>query len=243
MSAVPTKQALRSETWDRLVAAGVARPPGAHGRIPNHVDAEAAAAQLAAHPWFQAARTLKCNPDTPHRAVRAAALRAGKTVFMAVPKLATAAPFLRLDGAALRPEAVAHAATKAGAAELGTPVEVEAVLPIDLVIAGCVAVTALGDRLGKGAGYADIEWGLLTETGAIHAGTRVATTVHTLQLVAAVPMEAHDVGFDLIALADRVIETGRTGPRPRGLHPGLDEARRHAIPALRARRDCGPPRR
>ncbi len=243
MSAVPTKQALRSLTWDRLVAAGVSRPPGAHGRIPNHVDAEAAAARLVAHPWFRAARTLKCNPDTPHRAVRAAALRAGKTIFMAVPRLATAAPFLRLDGAALGPGQAEHAATKAGAAALGTPVVVEAVPRINLVIAGCVAVTERGDRVGKGGGYADLEWGMLTETGAIHPGTRVATTVHALQLVAAVPMEPHDVGFDLVALADRVIETGRAGPRPHGLLPGIDEARLRAIPALQHWRDSQPRRR
>jgi 5-formyltetrahydrofolate cyclo-ligase len=229
------KASLRALIWDRLVDAGVVLPPGAHGRIPNHVDADAAAARLATDPWFRAAHSLKCNPDTPHRPVRAAALCAGKVVFMAVPKLATAAPFLRLDGARLTPAQAEHAATKAGAAALGTPVPVHAVPPIDLVVAGCVAVTPTGDRLGKGGGYADIEWGLLTETGAIGPHTRVATTVHALQLVAALPMEPHDVGFDLVATADRLLRTGRTGPRPHGIRADLDPRKRAAIPALQRR--------
>lgn len=235
MPARPDKQALRRATWDRLVQAGVARPPGAHGHIPNHADAEAAAARLAAHPWFRAARVLKCNPDTPHRPVRLAALRAGKVVFMAVPRLTTPAPFLRLDGARLSPSALDQAATPAGAAALGTPTAVRDVPRIDLVVAGCVAVTPTGDRLGKGGGYADLEWGLLTETGAIHPGTRVATSAHALQLVDHLPMEPHDVGFDLVAFADRVLETGRTGPRPHGVRPDLDPARARAIPALAGR--------
>ena len=68
--------------------AGDARFPGARGRTPNFRGAEKAAEQLAAWEVFQQARALKCNPDSPQRPVRAAALRAGKVVYMAVPKLA-----------------------------------------------------------------------------------------------------------------------------------------------------------
>lgn len=235
MPAVLAKPALRKLIWDALVSAGADRPPGAHGRIPNHALAAEAAARLVEHPTFHAARVLKCNPDTPHRHVRAAALAAGKVVFLAVPRLATARPFLRLDGAALGPERAWEAAGKAGAARLGVPTAVADVPRIDLVIAGCVGVAPNGDRLGKGGGYSDIEWGLLTETGALDPETLVATTIHPLQLVDAVPMDDHDVSFDLVALPDRVVETGRTRVRPRGIDwSRLSGEKRGAIPALAA---------
>jgi 5-formyltetrahydrofolate cyclo-ligase len=228
------KDALRQRVWDALVAAGADRPPGAHGRIPNHALAAEAAARLVEHPVFHAARVLKCNPDTPHRHVRAAALAAGRVVFLAVPRLATDRPFLRLDGAALGPERAWEAAGKAGAARLGVPTAVADVPRIDLVVAGCVAVTATGDRLGKGGGYSDLEWGLLTATGALHPDTPVATTVHPLQLVDALPMEPHDVTFDLVALPDRVLETGRSRARPSGIDwDRVTAAQVAAIPALR----------
>ncbi len=46
-------------------------------------------------------RRLKCNPDAPQRALRLRALREGKTVFMAVPRLTDERCFLRLDPARL----------------------------------------------------------------------------------------------------------------------------------------------
>ena len=241
MTDSPGKAELRDLIWDRLVDAAAVRPPGAHGHIPNHGDARAAAARLAAHPWFREARTLKCNPDTPHQWVREAALQAGKTVYMAVPRLTTPDPFLRIEGSMLDPDSAARAATRAGARRYGIPVTVTEVSHIDMVVVGCVGVTPTGDRLGKGAGYADIEWGLLTATGAIDDTTRTATTVHALQLVAAIPTEPHDFGLDLIALADRVIETGRTGPRPRGIGADLAPVQRRSIPALRAWGAAAPP--
>src|SRR3984957_20884958 len=83
-------------------AAGGARFPGAAGRIPNFTGAEAAAERLRAVPQWQAARTLKANPDSPQLPVRQRALEDGKTVYIAVPRLAEAEPFLTLDHAHLR---------------------------------------------------------------------------------------------------------------------------------------------
>ena len=52
---------------------------------------------------------------------------------------------------------------------------------VDLVVCGSVAVNERGARLGKGAGYSDIEVGLLAEAGLIGERTTIATTVHELQ--------------------------------------------------------------
>ena len=51
-------------------AARVARFPGAESRIPNLTGAEAAAGRLRATPEWQAAGTVKANPDSAQLPVR-----------------------------------------------------------------------------------------------------------------------------------------------------------------------------
>jgi hypothetical protein len=86
-----TKQALRERIWRLLERRRVGRfPLPLADRIPNFAGAEAAAERLAALPEWRAAQALKCNPDAPQRAVRLRALREGKDVYVAVPRLADA---------------------------------------------------------------------------------------------------------------------------------------------------------
>src|SRR5579859_3032187 len=91
------KAALRQEVWSAMRAAKVARFPGAAGRIPNFTGAEAAAELLRGTPEWQAAATVKANPDSAQWPVRQRALEDGKTVYMAVPRLAGPEPFFALD--------------------------------------------------------------------------------------------------------------------------------------------------
>src|SRR5918999_200519 len=117
-----TKQKVRERIWTLLARRRVARFPfPVIGRIPNFQGAEQAAARAAALPEWQSARRLKCNPDAPQRALRLRALREGKIVFMAVPRLTEERCFLRLDPARLGTR-WAQAATIKGAARLGEPV-------------------------------------------------------------------------------------------------------------------------
>jgi len=55
-------------------------------------------------------------------------------------------------------------------------VPVDQVPHLDLVICGSVAVNPDGVRIGKGAGYADIELGLLTEVGLLVSVTVLAAS-------------------------------------------------------------------
>ncbi len=212
------KQALRERIWALLESRGVGRfPMPLAGRIPNFVGAEAAAARAAVLPEWQAARRLKGNPDAPQRAVRLAALYAGKLVFMAVPRLADARCFLRLDPATIRGR-ITRAATITGASALGVAVAPHALGRIDLVVVGSVAVNARGARVGKGGGYSDLEFALARRLGAVGEDTPVLTTVHELQIVDEdIPMTAHDVPVDLIVTPARVIRTGRRWPKPAGI--------------------------
>jgi 5-formyltetrahydrofolate cyclo-ligase len=186
-------------------------------RIPNFAGAEVAARRLAELPEWQAARRIKCNPDAPQRAVRLTALREGKTVFMAVPRLRSARCFLRLDPRMLRGK-LAAAATIKGATALGTAVPPGDIGRIDLIVAGSVAVNQAGARVGKGGGYSDLEFALARELGLVDDATPVVTTVHELQVLAeTLPMTAHDVPLDIIATPERTIRTRRRRPKPAGI--------------------------
>ena len=231
------KQSLRERVWDDLEDSGEARfpfPP--HGRIPNYAGAKAAAERLQDTEAWERAATLKANPDAPQLPVRRAALRAGKTVYMAVPRLRDEECFIELDPERL--DDYDAATTVSGAPEHGQQVGPESVSGVDLVVCGSVAVTEDGARVGKGEGYSDLEYAVLTELGLLDAGTPVATTVHERQVVDdAVPVDPHDVPLDLVVTPDRTVETETPYERPEGVDwDALSDERIAEIPVLQNRR-------
>lgn len=229
------KQDLREVVWERLREAGVARFPGARGRIPNFAGAEAAAERLRGTRAWHAATTIKSNPDSPQWPVRQRALEDGLTVFMAVPRLRDDRPFLRLEPGRL--DATPRAATSIkGSSTHGIPTAVEELTPVDLVVVGCVAVDRTGARLGKGGGFADLEFALANAAGLIGPETTVVTTVHPLQVVddGRIPMTDHDVPLDVIVTPDEVITCTGSAPRPTGvLWEHLASDKIDQIPLLR----------
>jgi 5-formyltetrahydrofolate cyclo-ligase len=237
------KAVLRQQVWSAMRAAKVARFPGAAGRIPNFSGAEAAAERLRASPAWQGARTLKANPDSAQLPVRQRALEDGKTVYMAVPRLATQEPFFALDPDHLS-EPPRKAASISGAARSARRVTLAELSPVDLVVMGCVAVGEDGARLGKGGGFADLEFALATAAGLIGPDTVCVTTVHELQVCAAgmIPVTGHDVPVDFIFTPERVTDCRpRHGPRPAAgiCWEDLTEEKIAAIPLLAAQR-AGP---
>ena len=236
-----SKQRLRERVWAALDRPGIARfPRPLHDRIPNFVGAERAAERAAALPEWQRARCLKCNPDAPQRPLRLQALRDGKIVFMAVPRLREARCFLRLDPAKLGRDIVA-ASSITGAFIHGEPVPPSALGTIDLVVVGSVAVNASGARVGKGGGYSDLEFALARALGAVDEGTPVLTTVHDRQVVrTAIPMTAHDVPVDLVVTPRRVLRTRHRRRKPEGIEwSELTEDQIGAMPVLRHLRGDG----
>jgi len=212
------KAALREEVWTALTEARAARFPGARNRISNFVGAEAAAERLRATAEWARAATLKANPDSAQLPVRQRALEDGRTVYMAVPRLAEPEPFFLLDPAHLA-DPPRKAASIAGASRSARRVAVAELEPVDLVVTGCVAVGADGARLGKGGGFADLEFALATAAGLIGPATLVVTTVHELQVRPAgqIPTAAHDAPVDLVVTPERVIDCRpHRGPRPTG---------------------------
>jgi 5-formyltetrahydrofolate cyclo-ligase len=232
------KAALREEVWSAMRAAKVARFPGAAGRIPNFTGAEKAAERLRGLPAWQAAQTLKANPDSAQLPVRQRALEDGKTVYMAVPRLAEAEPFFALDPDHLD-QPPRKAASISGASRSARRVTLDEVTPVDLVVMGCVAAGEDGARLGKGGGFADLEFALATEAGLIGPHTVTVTTVHEIQLRPAglIPLTSHDILLDFIVTPERVIDCrARHAPRPTAAiaWDDLTEEKIAAIPLLGA---------
>nr|WP_324607359.1 hypothetical protein [Streptomyces sp. NRRL F-5635] len=129
------KQAVRTQVWDALTTADAVYDASVHGRIPHFKGAEQAAARLAALPAWRRASFVKAVPDKAQLPVRARALEEGKTVYMAVPKLATLKPFYLLDPAALTVSPF-EAASPRTAAAIAPTVEVDDLRPLDPIILG-----------------------------------------------------------------------------------------------------------
>src|SRR5262245_37242644 len=108
------------------------------------------------------AKVIKVNPDSPQRSIRHSALKEGKIIYMAVPRLRTDKPFIELNPVKLKCSAYVASSIK-GAAKFGAPVELKKVQKIDLIVCGSVAVNRKGARVGKGGGYSDLEFALLPE--------------------------------------------------------------------------------
>ncbi len=232
------KQEIRRARWKALRTAGVARFPGAVGRIPNFTGAEAAAERLARERVWERARTIECNPDLPQRPVRHRALQSGKTVYMAVPRLAERRPFLELDPGRLDEKELWAASSIAGALELGRPVAPAKMTRIDLVVVGAVAAASDGARLGRGGGFADLDYGLLREVGLAGPRTPIVTTVHPSQVLrrGSIPMDVHDLSVDLVVTPARVVRCDRVFRRPRGILWDELDGMADAVPVLRGLR-------
>jgi 5-formyltetrahydrofolate cyclo-ligase len=202
-----SKQTVREWVWSQLEQAGVVEP-GVSGYIPAFEGADRTAERLASLPVWQKAQILEVVPDRAQLPVRIRALEDGKLVYMAAPKLAAAEPFYLLDPHDLTVP-VTEAAERAVAARIAPSVSLSKMRAINLIVCGSVAVNEQGTRLGKGAGYSDIEMAILTEAGLLSERTVIATTVHELQVLdEELPEQRHDFRVDLIVTPKRVIWPG-----------------------------------
>lgn len=192
------KAGLREKIWRTMQEKGIARfPLPCFGRIPNFHGAEDAAWRIRELEEWKKARVIFASPDFPQRKVRENALKDGKLLVMASPRL-------RHGFVLIRPENVRgrerHASTIRGAFKLGE--SVESFPRPDLIVIGSVAVDELGHRLGKGHGYGDREIRSLRE---MFGDVTVATTVHDVQVVDFVPSERHDEEVRIIVTPTRTI--------------------------------------
>jgi len=198
MNIASRKQELREKVWNEMEGSGIAVfPLPCRGRIPNFIGAEATAQKLRDLEEWKKARVVFVNPDSPQRKVRENALKDGKILVMASPRLKKG--FILIDSAKVKGKE-RFASTIEGAFKFGF--EVRDFPRPDLVVEGSVAVDRYGHRLGKGHGYGDIEIQMLKDMFGV---IPVVTTVHDAQVVDNVPFEEKDEKVSIIVTPTSII--------------------------------------
>jgi len=228
------KSQIRQKIWDEMEKRNVAAfPRPVYGRIPNFVGAEKAANKLFSKEFWTRSKVIKVNPDSPQRVIRERALRDGKLLIMPTPRMREG--FLLLDPRFIPKSAIREASTISGAFKHGRLVRVEEIPKIDLIVTGSVAVNKKGARIGKGGGYAELEYAILKEYGKIDDNTPIVTTVHDIQVLDIEwPVEKHDLFVDWIFTPKKEIKIEGKKPKPEGLYWDLlDTEKISKIPILR----------
>ncbi|UJR33399.1 hypothetical protein I4U23_020846 [Adineta vaga] len=214
------KARARQLVWDLMEMKNEVRfPRPAHGRIPNFRYCEIAAENVTSLECFKRARVIKINPSLAQEPLRYLALAYNKVLLTPTPSLDSAL-FYKLEPKFLRRNQIEWAATKTGVAELGTVIQLQALkqIHVDMVVISSVVVNPItGARIGKGKGYADLEYAIMSQMGCVSNKTIVITTCHESQLVNDIPnhiMEQHDLPVDIIVTPKRYIYTKRLFQRP-----------------------------
>lgn len=193
------KKVLREKIWRLLEKRGVARfPLPLKDRIPNFEGSDQAARLVSTLSERKEAKVIFANPDFAQQKVRELALKEGKILIMAIPRLKEG--YLRIDPEEVRGREE-EASTIKGASRLGR--KLKKLPKPDLIITGCVAVDKEGWRLGKGGGYRDREIAtFIKEFGKII----VVTTLHDLQIVEEVIHEEFDTQMDYIVTPTKIMK-------------------------------------
>nr|XP_056718705.1 methenyltetrahydrofolate synthase domain-containing protein [Euleptes europaea] len=194
-------------------------PRPVHHRIPNFKGSFLMSHCVQKWEVFEKAREVKVDPDKPLEGVRMAVLQAGKTLLVPTPRLRTGLFNQIVPPAGAAKDTLRKCATSQGVRDYSVPVGLDANVHVDLVVVGSVAVSEKGWRIGKGEGFADMEYAMMVSMGAVREDTVVITAVHDCQVVD-IPEELlgdHDLTVDYILTPTRVIRTGCERPKPRGI--------------------------
>ncbi|XP_043090475.1 methenyltetrahydrofolate synthase domain-containing protein-like isoform X2 [Puntigrus tetrazona] len=215
-----TKWDIRHQIWNYIEVKNLASfPRPVQNRIPNFKGALEACAKVQLLEVFTNAAVVKVAPDKPLEGVRLASLQAKKTLLVPTPRLRTGL-FNRIipPNSATKNE-LRICSRSQHIKELSIPVGLEDKVQVDLVVVGSVAVSEKGYRIGKGEGFADMEYAMMACMGAVCDSTVVVTIVHDCQVVD-IPkelIESHDLTVDFILTPTRIIKTECRHPKPQGI--------------------------
>lgn len=164
---------------------------------------------------YRAGEVVFITPDNSTEDLRARAMTDGKTVLMTTYGLGRG--FLILDPGRVPAPERRYAATLDGMDRYARPVtlaELRGSAPLRLLVTGGSAVSTNGVRFGKGHGYFDLEWAMLSEIGAVDQASQIVGVVHDCQVVDEVLVgEDHDVPVDWIVTPTRTVHVPDTGRR------------------------------
>ncbi|XP_061521907.1 methenyltetrahydrofolate synthase domain-containing protein isoform X2 [Phycodurus eques] len=232
-----TKWDIRQKIWDYIEDKNLANfPRPVHNRIPNFKSAVEACNRLTVLQEFKCSQTIKINPDRPQQHARFITLEAHKTLLVPTPRLRSGLFNKIVPPQGANKEQLRACASSQGVKEFSVPIGLDAKVKVDLVVVGSVAVSEKGFRIGKGEGFADLEYAMMASMGAVDESTVVVTVVHDCQVVD-IPeelMEKHDLTVDYILTPSRVIKTNCPSPKPQGIiWTKLDTEKLEKIPILK----------
>lgn len=215
-----TKAEIRQRIWNYIERNDLANfPRPVHHRIPNFKGANAAGEKVTFMDEFKNAQTVKVNPDKPQEFVRYKALEERKMLLVPTPRLRNGLFNRIIPPSGANTALLKRCAAREGITNYSTPVGLDHKVHIDLIVIGSVAVSAKGYRIGKGEGYADMEYAMMVSMGAVSQDTVVITTVHDCQVVdiPAELIDEHDLMVDYIATPTKVIKCEEDKHRPVGI--------------------------
>ncbi|KAM9860555.1 methenyltetrahydrofolate synthase domain-containing protein [Aulostomus maculatus] len=185
---------------------------------------------------FTETAEVKVDPDKPLEGARLAVLQAHKTLLVPTPRLRTGLFNKIVPPQGASKEQLRLCSSSQGVKEFSVPVGLDAKVTVDLVVVGSVAVSERGFRIGKGEGFADLEYAMMSSMGAVSESTVVVTVVHDCQVMD-IPeqlIESHDLTVDYILTPTRVIKTNCQSPKPQGIiWKKLDTEKLEKIPILK----------
>ncbi|TRY79885.1 hypothetical protein TCAL_13360 [Tigriopus californicus] len=170
---------------------------------------------------FIEAKTLKVGPDKPLEEVRFQVLsHPQKELLVPTPKLRRGL-FNRLVAPLdCSQQELRALASRRGIDHDSKPVPIASRCKIDVVVVGSVAVDRFGRRLGKGEGFADLEYALAATNhgSAVGQDTVVITCVHDCQVFDCLPPDLfaeHDLPVDIIVTPTKVVRASIFLPKPK----------------------------
>jgi 5-formyltetrahydrofolate cyclo-ligase len=180
------------------------------------------------------------TPDNSTEALRAKAMADGRTILMTTYGIGRG--FLQLDSRVVPATERRYAATLDGMDRYARPVSVAELRggpTIQLLVTGGSAVSANGVRFGKGHGYFDLEWAILSEIGRVDETSQIADVVHDCQVVEeTLAGEDHDVPVDWIVTPTRTVRVPDPGRRPGRIRWSmLEGSPLHDIPPIQELRE------
>jgi len=217
------KDMQRNSVWKFMQDNALVRayPPSCFGKILNFKGCDKAAEKLIRLQEFRNAKYVKINPSLAQMHLRFLTLRHRKKLL--VPSPALGAEFMYV----VEPDRLKQfwqfkrASSKAGAKEFGRELKLSDSITIDFYVVASTCCSQNGVRLGKGLGYAELEWAIFHTLGMVSSATVVVTTVHDSQVVSSdkLPtslMCCHDLPVDIIVTPTRIINVSKKLTKPTG---------------------------
>jgi 5-formyltetrahydrofolate cyclo-ligase len=203
--------------------------------LPAYDGCEALTEVLPSLPFWPGAGLVYATPDNCLEGVRSALIAQHRPLLQVI---AVRLGFRYFAPASVVPEFERLAGTLDGADVLSAPIDlagIQALGDLDFIVTGCRAVTRGGVRLGKGFGYFDIEWGILSALGVAHDDTPIVVVCHDVQVLDdEFEPSPHDTLVDWIVTPTETIQVDRTRPKPSGIQwDRLQPEQLRGMPPLR----------